>query len=1256
MDDSNSYWWLVEVLKTRELGYIPAENTETPFERLARLNKHRNVDITAPTTEDFLPSDNVTLGPEDDYMVLVFERDDYDDYADLEEDYYRDNDLDNDGSCDHGISDKDEENDLYDDATDDNTDFALDENQDNGNVEQLATPAPPLDTTPSCDSDSDENDFDTFEDAQQDFDGFDHGSPLPPSPTTTKTMTLENESTSPADVTTPITEAIPTTDSTPVQSNMDTSTSVHPTSNNDMNQQSPNDNVRPDKVDHNYMDRTGRMENLRVFGGNILQGPLFHTFDIGHSTTAHELLEMAIERFSLDTGYEGIEYYLSVQGLDGDDYILLAQDKPLPIFRTLTASLTTPMPRSSMEQQQQIAEAKKTTLNQQQQQWQHREPNYEQTYYDEDSLIRFYLHQRIKRGRAGLLYIKICLCRGSGQKKNLKNKSKKSSAIDRMEKIMAVQVDSQVGMVINEALAKFNVPDATAENFLGGLGDVRLFTKYRMSVYTNNNTEMPLQATQDMATLLTLLQINWNVGERTLLTSDLLFTIYPSGGNKKGQQHKAPNLPLSRGRSQDHHQPCSQQERRPSILDILMDIPCSKEQSAQNQGGVGEDSHTGDPLTLQQKIPSDSDWNTCSPSSITHYNPQRRRSSLYSTTSDTSSIPDNITDDMAFGFSNDKKSAPPAPTSAKPNSIKQHFKRWVGWGPKKNQQQQTSLSSNHQPLSTSVSCIDEAICDGTSSAYSLQQKDDQHQPPHAVATTQSNSPQQQPCEQGLRRPSSCTIGSASSASSRPEHTLGTSSHGSINSTLEGHVHSDSTIAKDMHTAPIITSASNNTFCSSLAASTSNHSIQSPIKPSISNHSTIASTTLENDNHNMTTPAVIPSASSEATAPNQSMDQPDSHSPPTSSWDQDHSIQRERTTSLTDSDISSISNSSIELDSTLDGPYNQSGIGGSEQMVYEWLSDSENEDSDIEDGDNGQHTPSENNTETRESEDILAQYSSWMKRASLDAASTMNKPTDTIATVAAASNPKPSASPSASVISSSSSSGSSSVNNATTSHTNYIQRESHYEDEIQYGVNNQMNDPGSTPSLIGATPSPMDTNGSTLQSSVYSTSSFPSESFDTDALLLVTHGVDFLKDRESSNWEDDGKDNDDNGSRYAFHPWTTRTTKHHLGDAETMVPVHPPPVVVPAAASLPRPLSTATSATKLSSTSTAVNHGKRPSTAGITPSTSSSTSTTIEPAAAAQKPTTYNHHHHQDKNAKPGLGEKEGMDEELQRIVSMHVLF
>ncbi|KDE02946.1 hypothetical protein, variant [Microbotryum lychnidis-dioicae p1A1 Lamole] len=54
LDDSNSYWWLVRVLKTQAVGYIPAENIETPWERLARLNKHLNVDLTTATQQDVL--------------------------------------------------------------------------------------------------------------------------------------------------------------------------------------------------------------------------------------------------------------------------------------------------------------------------------------------------------------------------------------------------------------------------------------------------------------------------------------------------------------------------------------------------------------------------------------------------------------------------------------------------------------------------------------------------------------------------------------------------------------------------------------------------------------------------------------------------------------------------------------------------------------------------------------------------------------------------------------------------------------------------------------------------------------------------------------------------------------------------------------------------------------------------------------------------------------------------------------------------
>ncbi|KAI8589778.1 hypothetical protein BDZ88DRAFT_417309 [Geranomyces variabilis] len=56
LDDSNSYWWLVKCLKTDEIGYIPAENVETPYERLARLNKSRNVAIAAVQEIDLQPA------------------------------------------------------------------------------------------------------------------------------------------------------------------------------------------------------------------------------------------------------------------------------------------------------------------------------------------------------------------------------------------------------------------------------------------------------------------------------------------------------------------------------------------------------------------------------------------------------------------------------------------------------------------------------------------------------------------------------------------------------------------------------------------------------------------------------------------------------------------------------------------------------------------------------------------------------------------------------------------------------------------------------------------------------------------------------------------------------------------------------------------------------------------------------------------------------------------------------------------------
>ncbi|KAL7919917.1 hypothetical protein ACQKWADRAFT_329273 [Trichoderma austrokoningii] len=52
LDDSNSYWWLVRVVKDSSIGYLPAEHIETPTERLARLNKHRNIDLSSTMLTD----------------------------------------------------------------------------------------------------------------------------------------------------------------------------------------------------------------------------------------------------------------------------------------------------------------------------------------------------------------------------------------------------------------------------------------------------------------------------------------------------------------------------------------------------------------------------------------------------------------------------------------------------------------------------------------------------------------------------------------------------------------------------------------------------------------------------------------------------------------------------------------------------------------------------------------------------------------------------------------------------------------------------------------------------------------------------------------------------------------------------------------------------------------------------------------------------------------------------------------------------
>ncbi|KAJ2080400.1 protein phosphatase regulator [Coemansia sp. RSA 988] len=54
LDDSNSYWWLVQKLDTNQMGYIPADNIETAFGKLARVNRRKNLKLCKPDPEHML--------------------------------------------------------------------------------------------------------------------------------------------------------------------------------------------------------------------------------------------------------------------------------------------------------------------------------------------------------------------------------------------------------------------------------------------------------------------------------------------------------------------------------------------------------------------------------------------------------------------------------------------------------------------------------------------------------------------------------------------------------------------------------------------------------------------------------------------------------------------------------------------------------------------------------------------------------------------------------------------------------------------------------------------------------------------------------------------------------------------------------------------------------------------------------------------------------------------------------------------------
>ncbi|KAJ2848091.1 protein phosphatase regulator [Coemansia brasiliensis] len=101
LDDSNSYWWLVQNLRDNQMGYIPADNIETAFGKLARVNRRKNLKLCQPDPEHIVqappkPKKNRQVAFDDHPVTQVFVSPDTDDDDESDDEYdaYEDEDMD----------------------------------------------------------------------------------------------------------------------------------------------------------------------------------------------------------------------------------------------------------------------------------------------------------------------------------------------------------------------------------------------------------------------------------------------------------------------------------------------------------------------------------------------------------------------------------------------------------------------------------------------------------------------------------------------------------------------------------------------------------------------------------------------------------------------------------------------------------------------------------------------------------------------------------------------------------------------------------------------------------------------------------------------------------------------------------------------------------------------------------------------------------------------------------------------------------
>ncbi|KAI9337335.1 hypothetical protein BD770DRAFT_401251 [Pilaira anomala] len=440
LDDTNSYWWLIRALKASEVGYIPAENIETPFERLARLNKHRNVQVTSldqlqhygnsanksSSTRKTKLKKKVKVSKElaCQLQIILTDAEDHTVYEEVFEKWdepmssiaYR--------GCDINTQEEEEEE-------EDIVDSEAEEEDSNSNTNK--TKKSTINMTPLLNPNFNK----------------------PINITETKPVSLDKplpliqleEQPKPSITAAPTSAAVTVVKKvTGLKRLLSIGSSSNGNTKKKLDSPQSPVSIEKEKNDQQY-------HVLRIFSGNINVGAMFNSVAVTPEMNADQLLKLALQKFHIPLLEEsaskrptsGIEYYLTVKSMDGDEITLEPTDKPLAIFESLSDHLTTPMPsltyikRLSIEQP--TIKVTRVGVSKARQRAKAR--------FGEDSVIRFSLHKRIRRTidtAPGQIYVKISF-HAENHNKQISTTSSTGNKISTMgliRKSSLLRVDQQI--------------------------------------------------------------------------------------------------------------------------------------------------------------------------------------------------------------------------------------------------------------------------------------------------------------------------------------------------------------------------------------------------------------------------------------------------------------------------------------------------------------------------------------------------------------------------------------------------------------------------------------------------------------------------------------------------------------------------------------------------------------------------------------------------------------------------------------------